>query len=544
MAVVTTLIGFVVWSSFDNRVVITWMCIGYFVNLSRNYFFLGVKKLAPEESVYSWLELTLATLLFLSGLFWGVTSWLFIDADNMATFVFVALAVVAAAPSAIPVFSALPYMWILYASPLMLITAAKLYSLGYWELSILAIINLVGLTPLSRNLGKTIEKSITLDLKNSELLAEVRDAKEKADKANLAKSQFLAAASHDLRQPLHTQVILLEALNLRLQDPENRDLLEKITHANDALNSLFSALLEISQLDAGTIRVNVSHQPLLEICKQLVDEYQSLAKDNGLHMEINGNDAVAITDPVLLNRILRNLISNAIKFTKQGGIKFHVKSDAEKVFISVSDTGIGIPKSQQQYIFDEYYQLDNKSRDRTKGIGLGLALVRRMCKLLQHDIQVESSAGKGACFTLTLPRGDKEQIIIQQPELSTDSFRHLKILVIDDEKPILEAMTIMLTDWECYPRSFTDLASAEAFIDKENYKPDLIISDYRLKHGVTGLDAIQTLQSKFNEQVPALIISGDTDPKLLEKIHLHDYYLLHKPVKAMQLKKVIRILVL
>ncbi len=407
----------------------------------------------------------------------------------------------------------------------------------------MALVNLAGLAPLCLYLGKQIEKSITLDLRNAELLEEVSEAKEKAVKANLAKSQFLASASHDLRQPLHAQGILLEALSLRLKDSEHSGLLEKTIQSNDALHSLFEALLEISQLDAGTITVNISHQSVTKICQQVIDEYQLIAQQKGLFIKLTGEDCTAMTDPILINRVLRNLLSNAIKFTQTGGVKIHVQCDNEKVFIRVSDTGIGIPLSKQQHIFDEYYQLDNKARDRTKGIGLGLALVRRMCELLRHDIQVESVVNKGTSFQLTLQVGDINKIITKQDESIADSIEHLKILLIDDEQPILDAMTVMLTDWSCYPRAFVNLTTAEKWIDENHYVPDLIISDYRLKDDITGLDAIRRLRKKLANDIPALLISGDTDPELLESIHRQDFYMLHKPLKATQLKKVIRVLI-
>ncbi len=544
MVVVISLISAVVWSSFSSIVVISWMCIGYALNLLRQPIFKAIQKYTPEQSTYLWLENSLVIMLFLAGLFWGVTSWMFLIPDNVPVFVFVALAIVAIAPSAMPAFSVLPYIWFIYASPLLIITSAKLYSIDLWQLSILVIINLMGLTPLSKNLGKTIEKSITLDIANLELLEEVRLAKDKAEQANLAKSQFLAATSHDLRQPLHAQGILLDALSLRLKETENLDLLNKTIQSNDALNTLFNSLLEISQLDAGTIKTNISHHQLKEICALLVSENQLVAQNNGLTLELIGDDCVVFTDAILLNRILRNLINNAIKFTQSGGVKIFIRTENAHAIITVSDTGIGIPESKQLHIFDEYYQLDNKARDRSKGIGLGLAIVRRMSELLNHKITLQSELGKGSHFSLVLPLGDASKVSnkSQSLDLEPQSVEHLKILLIDDEQAILDAMSVMLKDWNCYPQPFISLHAAEDFIQKNHYQPDLIISDYRLKGKETGLDAIRHLQSLCSEAIPALIISGDTDPQLLTKIHKLEYYLLHKPVKAGQLKNVIRIL--
>jgi len=541
-AVLITIIGLVFWETFHDQLLITWMCVGYLICLPRFYIYKIVRRYASTEQLYLWLEITIVTILFLSGIYWGVTAWLFFIPDNPTIFLYAAISVMGVVASALPAFSGLPYIWFIFATTILTLAALKLFFIGFWELTILAFVNLAGLAPLSLYLGKQIEKSITLDFRNAELLEEVREAKEKAEKANLAKSQFLASASHDLRQPLHAQGILLEALSLRLKESEHNELLEKTIQSNDALHSLFDSLLEISQLDAGTITVNISHQPVTDICQQVLNEYQLIAQQKRLEITLIGENCIALTDPILINRVLRNLLSNAIKFTEIGSVKIRVECNHQQVLIRVCDTGIGIPKPQQQHIFDEYYQLHNQARDRTKGIGLGLALVRRMCKLLNHDIQVESEPDKGTCFQLTMPVGDANKVLSKQEEPITGHIKQLKILLIDDEQSILDAMTVMLKDWSCYPQGFTNLNDAETWIDENNYAPDLIISDYRLKDEITGLDAIQHLRQKLTQEVPALLISGDTDPELLESAHQQDFYMLHKPLKAAQLKKVIRVL--
>lgn len=541
MAVVLSLIAVVVWSSFPNHIVIIWMITGYILNLSRKFVFSTITKNTSKEQLYPWLENSIALMIFLSGVFWGVTCWLFLIPDNLTVFIFVALAVVAAAPSALPAFSVLPYVWFLYAAPLLLITAAKLYSEDLWQLSLLAIINLIGLASLSRNLGDTIRKSITLDIANTELLGDVRIAKDKAEQANLVKSQFLAAVSHDIRQPLHSQGIFLEALSLRLNKKENIDLLDKTIQSNDALNGLFNSLMEISQLDAGTIKTSFTHQSIHDLCQLVVDENHLIAQQKGITLELFGDHCMVITDSILLSRILRNLLSNAIKFSDHGTIKILIKAEANKVNVSVCDSGIGIAISEQKHIFNEYYQINNDARDRSKGIGLGLALVSRMCLLLKHDLNLTSVVGEGSCFSLTLPLGDASKVVNQPKDWNSGSVESLKIILIDDEPSVLEAMTTMLLDWKCFPRAFSSLKEVEQSLE-ENYQPDLIISDYRLKENTNGLEAIQQLQKRWSNKIPAIIISGDTNKQLLEKINLQDYYLLHKPIKSWQLKKVIRIL--
>lgn len=543
MLFVMGLTAWVIWLDYSPTLVISWLAAGCLLMIIRFIVLNIIVKRLPSKTVYFWREFFLATFLFLAGTYWGMTSWLFFDPALNMSFAFMTVVLVGLVPSAMPLLSGLLYMWLIYSVPLLLLTALKLYHVDLWQLSLLTIINLLGLIPISKNLGITIEKSITLDHKNAELLNTVSKAKERAEQSNLEKSQFMAATSHDLRQPLHVQGILLEALSVRLKKgSENHTLLKKAMHSNEALNMLFTSLLEVSQLDSGAIQSNISHHNVTALCQSVIDEYQMTAKKKGLLLALLGDEHIALTDTVLFARILRNLVSNALKFTSSGGVRISLSSDSAHIFVTITDTGIGIAPDQHQHIFNEYYQLGNKARDRTQGIGLGLALVKRLCSLLNHNITVESVVGEGSQFRLSLNIGDANQVATLQKESSFVPIENLQILLIDDEQDILDAMSIMLTDWNCHPHGFLSLESAIEFLDKTNLKPDLIISDYRLKEDLTGLEAIRQLQKKFSEPIPSLLVSGDTDPELLRSIHQQNFYMLHKPLKSAQLRKVIRII--
>ncbi len=543
MLFVMGLTAWVIWLDYSPAVVISWLATGYFLIIIRFVVLNVIVKRLPDETVYFWREFFLAAFLFVAGTYWGMTSWLFFDPALNISFSFMTVVLVGLVPSAMPLLSGLLYMWLIYSVPLLLLTALKLYHVDLWQLSLLAIINLLGLIPISKNLGRTIEKSITLDHKNAELLNTVSKEKERAEQSSLEKSQFMAATSHDLRQPLHAQGILLEALSVRLtKGSENHTLLKKAMHSNEALNMLFTSLLEVSQLDSGAIQSNICHHNVTTLCQSVIDEYQMTAKKKGLFLELSSDKHIALTDAVLFARILRNLVSNALKFTSSGGVKINLSNDNTHIFVTITDTGIGIAHDQHKHIFNEYYQLRNKARDRTQGIGLGLALVKRLCSLLKHNISIKSAIGKGSQFQLSLNIGDANQVITPQQESSFVPIENLQILLIDDEQEILDAMSIMLTDWNCHPHGFLSLKSAIEFLDKTRLKPDLIISDYRLKEDLTGLEVIRQLQKKFSEQIPSLLVSGDTDPQLLHSIHKQNFYMLHKPLKSAQLRKVIRII--
>lgn len=534
------LVGAVLWFSFPKPQVIGWVLIGFAIAIPRYYFIGRVKnKLHPDESRFN-LELIIAFALFTSGLHWGAAAWLFLDTNSVQNFALVCGAILGVIASALAIFSTRPLVCCIFATTVFCIAALKLAFLDNWGLAIMCMLVLPPYMILSRTLGRRIEKSVTQDFRNAELLEEVRATKDALEESSREKSLFMAATSHDLRQPLHAQSMILQIMDSRAQGTDLEDLVEKMMHSNEALIALFDALLEVSQLDAGTIAVRKSHHSLLDVAKLIIDEFQETATQKNLKLELVGDDCVVYSDPVLLMRILRNLVSNAIKFTEQGHVSLKIVERDQLVYASVCDTGIGISVSDQSTIFKEYTQLGNASRDRSKGIGLGLALVRRMCELLEHEIKMESELEAGSCFTVELPVGDLGSIVRLGNEPVTEIFRDLDIMIIDDEQPILDAMITLFTDWSCRASAYTSLADARSAIQGTNYRPDLIISDYRLNDGVNGVDTIKQLRQLLQEEVPAIIISGDTDPRLLEMIHEQEFYLLHKPVKVDKLRNVIR----
>ena len=517
-------------------------CVGIdrFINSCSTlyHYWTRKKRLEPDDSRFG-LELVIAFALFSSGLHWGSAAWLFLDTGNIQNFALVCGAILGVVASALAIFSTRPLICCVFATTVFCIAALKLALLENWGLAIMCIVVLPAYALLSRTLGRTIEKSVTQDFRNAELLEEVRATRDALEKTSRDKSLFMAATSHDLRQPLHAQSMILQIMGSRAQGTELEDLVDKMRISNDALIALFNALLEVSQLDAGTIEVHCSHHSLLEIINLIVDEFQETAHQKNLKLEIVGGECIVYSDPILLMRILRNLVSNALKFTLHGHISLKIAEQQSCALVSVCDTGIGIDKNDQATIFREYTQLGNPSRDRKKGIGLGLALVRRMCELLGHEIRVESTIGEGSCFSLKLPLGNPDSVVQVSQEPKSEFIEDLDIMIIDDEQPILDAMDTLFSDWSCRTRAFTSLASAASAIAYSDYRPDLIISDYRLNENANGIDAITQLRKMLGQEVPAVIISGDTDPRLLEKIHSEDFYLLHKPVKIDKLRNVI-----
>lgn len=537
-----SLVGVALWfstPSFPPAQILGWVFIGFVIAIPRYFAIDNVKKgLQPDDSRFR-LEWVIALALFTSGLHWGAAAWFFLDTASVQSFALVCGAILGVIASALAIFSTRPFVCCIFAITVFTISALKLALLENWGLAIMCFVVLPPYVILSRTLGRRIEESVTQDFRNAELLEEVRATKDALEKASREKSLFMAATSHDLRQPLHAQSMILQIMSSRAQGTELEDLVDKMMTSNDSLIALFNALLEVSQLDAGTIEVHASHHSLLETTHLIIDEFQETAHQKGLKLALIGEECVVYSDPILLMRILRNLVSNALKFTQNGQVTLKMIEQNSVVHVSVCDTGIGISESDQDIIFGEYTQLGNPSRDRRNGVGLGLALVRRMCKLLGHKLYVESSPGQGSCFCLELPAGNPEKMVHLSQEPMTELVRDLDILVIDDEQPILDAMNTLFSDWSCKARTVTSLWEAQKIITKFSYRPDLVISDYRLNENANGIEAISQIRELLQEEVPAIIISGDTDPGLLEEIHKKDFYLLHKPVKIDKLRTVI-----
>jgi CheY-like chemotaxis protein/two-component sensor histidine kinase len=378
-----------------------------------------------------------------------------------------------------------------------------------------------------------------LRFENLDLIKMLQTQKEIAESASVAKSKFLAAASHDLRQPLHALSLFSSALSERIKYPEVRAIVDNIELSVAALEDLFNALLDISRLDAGIILPKLQHFRIKGLAERLIAEFATQAQRKGLNFQIDGPDAIAYTDPTLLETMLRNLISNAIRFTAHGSVKVVWMIEGAQLLIEVLDTGIGIPVEDREKIFIEFSQLDNTERDRNKGMGLGLAIVKRLAILLQCTIHLQSSVGFGSVFRLSIPKGDNSLIVNDSRSLKQliENEPRLLVLVIDDEVPIREAMTALLGNWGHDVVAAGSLANALQVIKRT---PDAIIADYRLREGETGIEAIHRIHEIWGSDIPSLIVTGDTAPELLLEAQSSGIAFMHKPVYPAKLRAFLR----
>lgn len=386
--------------------------------------------------------------------------------------------------------------------------------------------------------NRTTKESFRLRFENVDLIEDLKIEKEAAEKANNAKSKFLAAASHDLRQPLHALTLFSSALEDSLNDKTKAiELIGQINDSVDALQGLFNALLDISRLDAGTLICDNTHFNSSTLFEKLQNDFSPLAKEKQLSMHWDMTPVTLYTDPTLLELILRNLVSNALRYTSKGEIQITLAPENEKLCISVADTGIGIQPEKQSLIFDEFVQLHNPERDRTKGLGLGLSIVKRVAKLIESDIHIESTFGEGTVFSITVQKGDPTAIE-QQVDERADSIApsSTNVVVVDDEVAILQGMKSLLEGWGYGVVVAGDVDSAISLLDKSQIVPDSIVADYRLRENKTGVEAIKKIREHYGIEIPALIVSGDIAQDRLQQIKNDGLEMLHKPLKPARLR--------
>ena len=405
---------------------------------------------------------------------------------------------------------------------------------------------ILGVGGLGVMANRSLRELVALRIRTSDLAEGLREQKEIAEQASLAKSSFLAAASHDLRQPVHALGLFVGALRGIELPPEGLELVEQIEASTAAMDTLFGALLDISRLDAGVVEARprpFAIQPLLaRICR----EFEAEAQDKGLSLVHHPCGAVIDTDPVLLERILRNLVSNAVRYTSSGRVVVGCRRRGRALGVEVWDTGPGIPADMRQRVFQEYFQLANPERDRSKGLGLGLAIVRRLAELIQGELVLRSEAGRGSCFAVSIPRAAADAALetADASEAAAGALARRLVVVIDDELAIREAMTALLAGWGHEVVAAGSAAEALERLADCPVRPDVIVCDYRLRDGETGIAAIEALRSEYNAVLPAMLITGDTAPDRLAEAQSSGLLLLHKPVPNGRLRAAIANLVL
>ncbi len=391
------------------------------------------------------------------------------------------------------------------------------------------------LVSLAKDTYRVFAESVLIRQQQIKSNQQLRQALSQAESAMAAKTRFLASASHDLRQPMHTLSLFGAALAKRTMDEEGNLIVSQMNLALQSLSSQMDALLDISKLDAQVVPVNNQVFALQPWLSRLQREFQPSAQRKQLVLRLDcPPDACVESDPVLLERVVRNLIDNAIKYTQKGEVAVEVsRSQDEGLWrLAVRDTGMGIPDHEQARIFEEFYQVGNPERDRAKGLGLGLSIVTRLVDLLDLHLALRSVPGQGSSFTLNVTAADPADIQPGQAPRTGNSLPPIRVLVIDDEEPVRVAMQALLSAHGCQVQVAG--STREGLLKSMGLPPDLLLTDFRLRGGEDGISAVRSLRSAF-PGLPALIVSGDTAPERLREAHEAGLTLLHKPVSEEQL---------
>ena len=372
----------------------------------------------------------------------------------------------------------------------------------------------------------------------------LRQKKEEAEAATLAKSRFLAAASHDLRQPTQALGLFVARLAQLSHPASTRQLVGHLEASVQALQDLLDGLLDLSRLDANAVQVQLRPFALADIFDPIRVSLTSVAADKGVRLRVRPTEVWVMSDPALLQRIVLNLASNAVRYTEKGGVLVacRLTGGGQQVRIEVWDSGVGIAPEHHEAIFTEFYQIGNRERDRSKGMGLGLNIVERTARLLGHKLQMGSRLGRGTRFCLEVPLVAPGTAAAQpvQPENRTfDDLGGILVLVIEDDALAREGMVSLLESWDCNVWVADGLSAALRGLNA-GLVPGLIVSDYRLRGGENGIDTISAVRLACGRAVPACLISGDTDPTVIRQANAAGLTLLHKPVRPAKLRSLVR----
>ncbi len=392
----------------------------------------------------------------------------------------------------------------------------------------------------SRVRAKTDELKQTLrrlEQSNRELSV----AKETAEFANASKTRFIAAASHDVLQPLNAARLSISALTELQMDSSSSDLVRQVERSLDTMEELLRTLLDISRLDAGVMLPELSSFSLADIFESLESDLQPVAEKAKVKLRVRKNDFYVTSDRMMLRRILQNILSNALRYTREGGVLIGARKRGETVRIDILDTGIGIAEDEFQMVFEEFHRGPEAAMSHSGGLGLGLSIVQRMTQALKHDLALKSIVGKGTLFQLTLPLAATPNAA-HAPHLDARidnpvyGLSNAKVLLIENDQAVKEAMESLLLRWNCNVRTASSMGDALMHLSGTGWVPDIIVADQHLNRGTLGSDTILEARKLLNQPVPAIIVTADPSTQILEFSRSNKIELMHKPVRPAELR--------
>ena len=563
-----------------------WATVFLAVIAGRAWTAWSYNRVAPSDDAASlgWLRVWNAGTLA-SGALWGAAAWLFYGHGEPLHQVAMVLVIYAFCVGSTPLLGWQRSIFFAYIGLSLVPTIVKVWQVGgpgSQGLALVAVLILAMTVRLGRNYRDSFGELVELKARAQRLAAQLRAetaiaeaARREAELANRAKTQFFAAASHDLRQPLHALGLFAEALRQKAapwpspatavaqgepsilgrpgdrptRDDEIIQLINSINGSVDALDGLFSELLDITKIDTGGVEARPTDFQLDEVFRKIKLHFEPIAFEKGLMLKVRGGHRHAYADPLLVERIVRNLTANAIRYTNDGGVLVCARARGPKLLLQVWDSGIGIKEADRERVFDEFVQLHDADvavdPHQRKGLGLGLAIVRRLSALMNAPLTLRSQSARGTVFTLELPQGRPRPAtdppVRSSAPLGLTLDRRL-VVMIEDDPAVKSGLEVLLKSWGASVISFDSLQACQQWAqaaEPSMLQPDLIIADYRLESGHTGVEAIRALRGMLERPIPAIVVTGSVLSSHEREAAQHDFHLLLKPVVPGKLRAMI-----
>lgn len=524
------------WGKVSNTLSLFWCVLSIAVYVARIQLTIEYRKQTSIEDPYVWGHYFTITSLA-SGLLWGLSAFLFDTQQSDSALIFLYVLIVGTAAGASIISSYWMPGYLCFAVPAVLLSGLNLVLRGDTPelvLGVLLFLYLFILVGVSQKTRQSGYDAIRLRFENFELIERLENEKERAEVANRAKTQFLASANHDLRQPVHALSLISYSLKNELVTQRGKELFHQLDHTVGNLNNLLASLLDLSQLDAGALKLELTTVHLNTIAAQLQSEFSSIAKEKNLSLRIHSLDASIQTDHTLILRLIGNLLTNAIRYTETGGVLLGFRRRGSSISVEVWDTGIGIEDSELDEIFNEFYQIEEYKKATDSGLGLGLSICQRIAQMLNTRIAIASKPGVGTVFRFLVPEAPS---IVDNAALAgpyqRESLRNAKALVIDDDLMGLNAVAAVLSQYGMEIMLAQSKDRAETLLDESDSPPDFILSDFRLAGELNGVELVDELRRRAGmRNIPAIIMTGDTAKEVLSMLDQCGLPVLNKPVSA------------
>ncbi|MFK7977815.1 MAG: ATP-binding protein [Halioglobus sp.] len=532
----------VVWQQTHSTAVF-WWCLAHavvmFLRVTDARLFHSSKSKTVERQRR--FLFTMCTFSCLNGIVWGAALLLFLDVSYPVNFIFLVITIACVTVGGMPALTMYFPAYLTFAIPIVAGLVVSLFLQDTYEgylLSMLAIAFGGVVIAFARNLAEATTKSITMEREMALLLDAVSEAKDRVEEVSAGKSRFMAAISHDVSQPLYSTMLYLEALRNKGLPPDQSDLLDKLETSTTSLHEMFNSMVDVARLEQGEVDCHETNFAIAAILQNLEDELRPQTEAKALEFSLaTDSDAVVLSDSVLLARVLRNLIHNAIKYTDAGFVRVELEQAQDTVVVRVRDSGRGIPEEEHALIFEEYQQVDNEERNYARGLGLGLSVVNKLVALLGHTLEMESKVGEGTTFTLTVQRGElhaRDATPIHAGPSSDVSGLH--IMVLEDDAHVRQGMETLLRDWGCVVTAHDNVEALIKVAQSESRPPDLLLSDFRLPGDYDGIAASARVRDELDPQLPCIVVSGDGHEAVVGRVRASGLQYLPKPVVPNELR--------